>query len=312
VSTHAIICASFPSKSGALYFYYLCRGRQEHRCDLPYLPVAKVEQAVLAHYTTVRLSVDFRERAKRLIDEAAATKQATRTQYRDHLTKRLTELAVKEDHYLDLVGDPDWPKDKLSARMRSIRDEHAQIEQKLAQTKGELEIGRQTLLSAMDLLDNPQALYAEARIPAKRVLNRAIFTKLYLDDLGEGPRVMGDELAEPFVTLVWARRANEGSITLPELRQATRQALSAAEESTQPMIPPTNTRGSLLTETASGVDPPSLAEMLNTALAGRCSSMAMVVGRRLRHTNRCTTVMACGFSLPLVRERRSPGVVAIE
>jgi len=32
------------------------------------------------------------------------------------------------------------------------------------------------------------------------------------------------------------------------------------------------------------------------------------VGRRLRHTNTCTAVLSCAFSLPLVRERRSPSL----
>jgi len=38
----------------------VCRGRQEHLCDLPYLKIEQVERAVLAHYTTVNLPEDFR------------------------------------------------------------------------------------------------------------------------------------------------------------------------------------------------------------------------------------------------------------
>jgi hypothetical protein len=37
-------------QDGNIYFYFICRGVQEHDCDLPSLPVAKVEKAVTDHY----------------------------------------------------------------------------------------------------------------------------------------------------------------------------------------------------------------------------------------------------------------------
>ncbi|MCM4080864.1 zinc ribbon domain-containing protein [Paractinoplanes hotanensis] len=48
------------SKAGALHFYYICRSRQLYSADLPYLPIAKMETAVLDIYATVAVPADLR------------------------------------------------------------------------------------------------------------------------------------------------------------------------------------------------------------------------------------------------------------
>ena len=42
------------------YEYYVCRGRQLRFCDPPYLPIDKLEQAVIDHYVTVTFSNKFK------------------------------------------------------------------------------------------------------------------------------------------------------------------------------------------------------------------------------------------------------------
>ena len=51
--------------NGGTYFYYLCRGRQEKKCSLPYLAVSAVSKAVERHYSTVRLPANFKSRSAR-------------------------------------------------------------------------------------------------------------------------------------------------------------------------------------------------------------------------------------------------------
>jgi len=76
----------------------------------PALPAGQpVEEEVARHYATVRLSEDFRAVVTGKIDAALADSTATRNQVRKQLTKRMRELTAQEDHYFDLVGNPDWP-----------------------------------------------------------------------------------------------------------------------------------------------------------------------------------------------------------
>jgi site-specific DNA recombinase len=47
---HRLIITRATGRRGTDYFYFLCRGRQEGACDLPYLPMEHVEDAVLRHW----------------------------------------------------------------------------------------------------------------------------------------------------------------------------------------------------------------------------------------------------------------------
>jgi DNA invertase Pin-like site-specific DNA recombinase len=150
------------SHNGSLYFYYLCRGRQEHACDLPYLPVNQIEEEVARHYATVRLSEDFRVFMTGKTDVALADSTATRNQVRRQLTKRLKELAAQEDHYFELVGNPDWPQAKLSARMRKIAEERGNLQTQLDAAEVDLSTGREVLTELCELLADPRELYRQA------------------------------------------------------------------------------------------------------------------------------------------------------
>lgn len=44
---------------GGLYGYFMCLGREHGSCDLPHLPVAAVEEAIVAHYRTLDLPAGF-------------------------------------------------------------------------------------------------------------------------------------------------------------------------------------------------------------------------------------------------------------
>ncbi len=55
--------------NGGEYFYFLCRGKQEHRCDLPYVPI--FERAVADYYgTDVWLPAEIRDQLRGRVDGA--------------------------------------------------------------------------------------------------------------------------------------------------------------------------------------------------------------------------------------------------
>lgn len=272
---HRLIIMTGRSKTGIQYHYYLCRGRQEHLCDLPYLKIEQVERAVAAHYATVHLPEDFRERAARVMSQAATERCAGHNSLRDQLERQLKEISTKEDHYFDLVGDLAWPKDKLTARMTALRDERARIEAQLESGPSEVLDGLDAFLSTLSLLEHPQALYAEAPISAKKVINKAIFNKLYLDEIAGVAQVVTDELNEPYATVVYARRADEGTMTSAELRRAVDDALKEAKHQPTSHMTLTDRRDDL-----SVVPRFTTAASLVCALREQGSSNASLVGRR--------------------------------
>ncbi len=187
------------NKRGDLYFYFICRGRQNRTCDLPYLPIAKVEEAVERSYAKVALPADLRERIATAIDRAIDDEAESNDERRDLIAKQLAKLDHQEDQFLDLVGDPDWPKDKLSERLRKVRDERARLEGQLERLeRPDLDQGREAIRLVLDLLTHPDELYRRAGKRARRVLNQALFTRLYVDADEADPRVEGHEPTTPF------------------------------------------------------------------------------------------------------------------
>jgi site-specific DNA recombinase len=191
------------SKTGALYFYYFCQGRMRHTCDLPYLPVERVEAAVLDNYATVTLPSDLRDQIADRVNETLLSSADQSAALRARVSAELAKLSAQEDRFLDLVGDTDWPQEKIAARLRSIRDERSRLARQLDDTRAtNIDTAAETLSYLLDLLADPRELYRHASKRARQVLNQAFFTKIYFDADTDGPYVAADELAGTIATLV--------------------------------------------------------------------------------------------------------------
>lgn len=194
------------SKSGDQYFYFVCRGRQLHVCDLPPIPEAKMEQAVIAHYATVPLSAELRAEIRRRADAATEASDTRMTQLRADARNQLAALDKEEDGYLDLIGDPDWPQAKLKERLKRVRKQQTAVRRLLAEPETELANGKAAMFRTLELLSQPQELYRHARDDGRRQLNNVLFGKLHVDCDGNGGFVSSDELNEPHSTFVAYQR----------------------------------------------------------------------------------------------------------
>jgi site-specific DNA recombinase len=99
------------------------------------------------------------------------------------------------------------------------------ITHQLESTVDDLEPGRAVLLAALELLDRPRDLYDTATGEARKMLNKAIFTRLYLDSTDRRPTATAAALSEPFASLIHATRTTTGIKTDPP-EQATTKHLS--------------------------------------------------------------------------------------
>jgi len=192
------------SHTGELYFYYFCRGRRDRSCDLPYLPVALVESAVLDNYATVTLPAEVRDRIAARIDEAVTDWAQTRTELRTRTKAQLAKLSAQENRLLDLLDDPDWPREKIAERLRTIRQDRERLTRTLEQDRDDAatSLGHVTLIYVLELLSDPMRLYREAGTRARVAINRAFFARLHLDAEEETVFVAADELTDPIAPLV--------------------------------------------------------------------------------------------------------------
>jgi hypothetical protein len=210
--------------NGGTYFYFLCRGRQQKKCDHPYVPVDVMERAVEQHYRyAVILPEDLRAEVRDGVSSAISEHFELSDELRQQFTKQLDKLDRKERYFLDLAAEEGWPKDKLRTKITAIREEQQKITRQLDQATTQLDTGRQIFMCALDLLDNPYDLYRTGTETVRSILNRTFFPRLYID----GERVTSYELNEPFNVI------NE-AYTIYRQHQAERQGGRDSDHSQQP------------------------------------------------------------------------------
>ncbi len=192
--TSRLIYTEATNRSGTRYGYFLCRGRQDGVCDLPYLPAANVEQAIADHYATLNLPATFVSDIRRLLEESLAGEQHSVAELHTALNRKLKELEAKEDRLLDLLADDQLPTSKIKAKLREIQSERAAAETSLAGTGAELAMGAEVLLNALDLMSDPESCYTNGADAIRRNINETFYQRFYLDEQG----VQASELNPPF------------------------------------------------------------------------------------------------------------------
>jgi site-specific DNA recombinase len=192
-------------KSGDLFPYFLCLGRQKNECDLPYLPVALVEQKIASNYDTVRLSPDYADHLVASLDEAMADQQSQSVFLRDTLQKQLIKLSEQEDRLLDLAADGCMPQQRIREKLNKLVVDRQRLTEGLERTSVELSMGEQLIRDGIELAREPAKLYAAAPDKARRAINEAFFDCFYVDDRGD---VTG-ALRPPFDELIDGVRLRE-------------------------------------------------------------------------------------------------------
>ena len=169
---------------GGKYDYYLCRGRQDGDCDLPYLQAHLVEAEVARHHSTLAAPADFSEQLADQLADALREAQTLTQDLHKKQQKRLTELDRREERFLDLAADTAMPTAKIQQRLRTVAAERERIEESLDGTERRLELGAEVLQSYLDLLDDPPGLYDDAADDVRRLLNETHFERLYVNEHG--------------------------------------------------------------------------------------------------------------------------------
>jgi DNA invertase Pin-like site-specific DNA recombinase len=132
--TSRLIYTEATNRFGSRYGYFLCRGRQDGVCDLPYLPAGKVEQAIVDHYVTLNLPTNFVDDVRQPLDDALTEEHRSVAELHAAVSRKLKELEAKEDRLLDLLADDRLPQAKVREKLRKIQIERAATEARLANT----------------------------------------------------------------------------------------------------------------------------------------------------------------------------------
>ena len=208
------LCVSYSrGKTGAVYPYYFCVGRQQKRttCMLKYRPIALVEEQIEEHYRFVQLTArGLLRTAEAITDELAAQAEA-KTAERQHQATRLKQLEAErtklmQAHYAGAV-----PLDLLKSEQQRITDEMATVKGLLAAAEASVERVHEVAVTAAKEAENCHQAYLKAGDHERRLMNQAFFQRVLVTEDG----VVKWEYQEPFATLMELHGAP--TVSSPEL-----------------------------------------------------------------------------------------------
>jgi site-specific DNA recombinase len=187
----ARLCFSRNRGRGGTYDYFLCLGKQKRRsdCRLPYLPVAAVEDEIVALYESIVLTEDEATQLEAAIRAKLSRQRSQRERQAKQQRRRIARLEAErtkllQAHYADAI-----PLELLRAEQQRITRELSNAEATLAACETELPAIEATLAKALALSTRCDRLYADGSNQDRRELNRFFFDRITVeaaDNLSEG------------------------------------------------------------------------------------------------------------------------------
>ena len=196
-----IVCKA-KSRSGAIYAYFVCIGRQRDpaSCTQRALSIEHVEAAIESYYASVELSRDLRLQTEQLILEQIAALRENDVSDRQRLVTRQRRLLDERGKLLEAHYAGAIPLDLLKTEQDRISVELDTIEQRLSATDLKFDTVETNLRKALDLISNLHAAYLNAPPRTRRLMNQAIFERFLINDDEE----IRSHLNSPFDYLVEA------------------------------------------------------------------------------------------------------------
>jgi site-specific DNA recombinase len=186
-------------KQGDVYPYFYCLRRQRHHdCELPWIGVAKIEEAVERYWADMPGGSDWldgvREAVLEHLELAKDLNRDEALRQQDHLSN----LEAQSDkllhaHYADAID-----LNQLKAEQDRLKVERRHAEAMIARCTAQYDALARNLNDALARLSHPGPAYQAATVRGRRELLGAVFTKLFVTPEGIG----GADLAELYQILL--------------------------------------------------------------------------------------------------------------
>ena len=175
------------SKSGAIYPYFICTGRQENRtkCNQKAILIDVVEEQIEQLYDCISLTQKFRQELEAWLleriqqsSEEFAKEQARLNREKDKLERKRAKLL--QAHYADAI-----PLDMLKQEQDVIAKDMIGIDRAIAAHSAEYQAIEANLKLVLDLVEDCGATYKKAPDLIRRAFNQALFEKIFVSSSGD-------------------------------------------------------------------------------------------------------------------------------
>jgi site-specific DNA recombinase len=198
---------------GGVYSYFFCLGRHTGRtaCDLPYLSVEKVEDAIERVWDT---TVQFTAETIHEVGELTRTELDARQEHDQSLLanqrQRIIKLERQKQKLIDAYLEDAIPSEDLKPRQAKLLTEMNDARRLIAACQNDMALVRKHVDLVLALLGNAGRLYRSASPEQRKWLNLAVFNSIAIDLTGDDdpPSTqetmtvqMAGELAEPMAAV---------------------------------------------------------------------------------------------------------------
>ena len=170
-------------KSGITYEYFTCSGRRKKNgCTRSAILIDRIEDRIDSTYGTNGLTPAEVDRVREVLGAVFDQLEATTDHERALLTAQKEKLDAErlklvQAHYADAI-----PLDLLKSEQERIRTTLDAIEHRLENLATSYEDAREGLDQLADILTDLGDVYTRCEPAERRILNRALFDKIILDD----------------------------------------------------------------------------------------------------------------------------------
>ncbi len=174
------------SKSGRVYDYFVCSGRQKApKCTQQALPIADVERRVEAAYSSVEISGarrwQIQQSHQQRLDRAAYDKD----QRLAELDEQADVIAARQTKLLDLYYSDSIPREMLTKEQKKLSQELARITGERERFSEDVVSIVQRMDDVLDLLEGAHARYLSASADARKQMNNALFSRIFIGPADE-------------------------------------------------------------------------------------------------------------------------------
>ena len=188
-----------------IYPYFFCIGRQSKshpECKSRFILVADVEKKVEQLYDNIQLPHEIREAIEAELQEVIKKEKEKFDIELDGLLGQKRVLEHKSEKLLEAHYNDAIPLPLLKEEQQKISKQLSAIEYEIKQRNVTFEQITQNLTDALDLLDDCAAFYRNSNDTIKRLMNQAIFEKIYISCEKGSPVKVEAEFNPPFDMLV--------------------------------------------------------------------------------------------------------------
>lgn len=196
--------ASLTLRVDTVYPYFVCSGR--HRrvgdCKSRYVLIGEVERKIEQLYEEIQLPPQIRAAIEEELQGVIAKEKQKYDLEIDGLLGQKRTLEHKSEKLLEAHYNDAIPMELLKTEQEKITKELAAINHEIKQHNITFDQLSENLTNALELLDDIATFYRNGSDIVKRMLNQAIFEKIYVSCSKEVPLEIEERYNPPFNVII--------------------------------------------------------------------------------------------------------------